>query len=429
MTNSSDIHHAGTARQAPIKHMLLRLRGPVLAVLDQALYALSNLMLQVLVARSVTEDAFGAFTVATSLFVILAMAHQTILVEPMFVLGPRHYSRELGRYYDILRGRWSAGAGLGAMMLCLLSAWAFRQWESTEIALCMIAYALAAPLILYFWLMRRMAFALLRIDLAVIANGIYCTIMLLSLAGFMLVGLANAYSGIALSAAASLVGALIIRMRLPWPQRGQDQPGGVFREHLQYGRWAFGSEVLSWGIANCAMLILPIWMGLATSALLRILILLFMPMLQICSVMALLLLRRSAKASPEISQSRGALRHCLIFLAAGSAYGIGVVLLAPPLIPLVFGSQYVVEPGWILLAAVSGAFTVGAQPLFTALRAAERPRDVMIAHMVAFILIISLLYGLEDAGIAGALIAQTVGWLAAMLSAIFFLARLDRHLA
>ncbi|MBV8474429.1 MAG: hypothetical protein JO234_13510, partial [Hyphomicrobiales bacterium] len=45
----------------------------MLAILDQAVYALTNLALQMLVARSVSSEEFGAYSVGSTFFFVAAL--------------------------------------------------------------------------------------------------------------------------------------------------------------------------------------------------------------------------------------------------------------------------------------------------------------------------------------------------------------------
>lgn len=418
---------ADMARTRLVRQLLSRGRGPLLAIVDQAIYALSNLLLQIGVARSVPDEVFGAFTVASSFFVVLAMAHQTFVVEPMFVLGQRRFSQSAATYYGMLRSSWSVGFGIGAALVGLLLAWILYLRGAGSVAAYTAAYAIAAPVLLYFWLMRRMAFALSRTEIAVAGNAVYGTIMLAGLAFLMLSGRAGPYSGIALSALAATAGAIVISGSISWPRHGQVPPQDALRLHVRYGRWAFGSEMISWGIANCAMLLLPLWLGLGASAVMRVLILLFMPLLQACSAMTLLLLRRSSADGNQVTETRTVARHWLAFFGIAAAYSLCIVLVAPPMIPLVFGKAYEVRSSWIMLAAVTSVLMVSVQALFVALRVVERPQDVMAAHICALAVILALLVGFSRGSVAGALASQAAGWFIANALAAWFIVRHARR--
>ncbi len=49
----------------------------ILAILDQSIYALTNLALQMMVARSVSQEEFGAYSVGSTFFFVAALVHQT----------------------------------------------------------------------------------------------------------------------------------------------------------------------------------------------------------------------------------------------------------------------------------------------------------------------------------------------------------------
>src|ERR1035438_3487461 len=95
-----------------------------LAVLDQGLFAISNFLINVLLARWLAPADYGAFALAYSVFLLLLVFHNAMFSGPMLVFGPGKYRERFPEYLGILlRGHF-------ALMLpgaALLAAAAFLQ--------------------------------------------------------------------------------------------------------------------------------------------------------------------------------------------------------------------------------------------------------------------------------------------------------------
>src|SRR5690606_1122278 len=84
-------------------------------ILDQGLFAGSNFVVNVLLARWLTPEAYGAYTVAFTFFLLLGTFHGGLLIEPMLVFGSGRFEARLRRYLRVLlsgHGWFSLLAGL-----------------------------------------------------------------------------------------------------------------------------------------------------------------------------------------------------------------------------------------------------------------------------------------------------------------------------
>src|SRR5579862_7401432 len=73
-----------------------------LAVTDQAFFAGTHFLLNVLLARWLTSAEYGVFALTYSVFVLFASLHSATFVEPMLVFGAGKYSDRLAEYFGIL---------------------------------------------------------------------------------------------------------------------------------------------------------------------------------------------------------------------------------------------------------------------------------------------------------------------------------------
>src|ERR1035437_4795337 len=78
------------------------------AILDQGLFAGSNFLLNVLLARWIAPADYGAFALAYSVFLLLGVFHSALPTGPMLVFGPGKYRERFPEYIGILlRGHFA----------------------------------------------------------------------------------------------------------------------------------------------------------------------------------------------------------------------------------------------------------------------------------------------------------------------------------
>src|SRR5215208_612330 len=65
------------------------------AVVDQGLFTLTNFSLNILLARWLSPEEYGAFTVAFTLFLLFGALHIAVLIEPLLIFGPSTYEHTL----------------------------------------------------------------------------------------------------------------------------------------------------------------------------------------------------------------------------------------------------------------------------------------------------------------------------------------------
>ncbi|MET4290132.1 O-antigen/teichoic acid export membrane protein [Bradyrhizobium sp. LB8.2] len=401
------------------------------AILDQAIYAATNLMLQIGIARFSPPEELGAFAVSSTFFLAAAVIHQTCIVEPMFVFSAQRFRVQIASYHRRLIQGWSIafGAGVAATGLTLALIAIVLQ-SPLPLSQSLVAFSLTSPVLLYFWLLRRMAFVLGRLDLAVLGGMVYGIALMSGLGLAWKLSIFSSSVGIALSGIAAMLAAATIALLLKRPLSAESSPPDMLYQHVRYGRWAFGSEVVNWLIANGPLLILPLWFGLTASATFRVLNLLFMPLQQITAALNTLYLRKITSNRSAQTNREFAVQASFLFLAA-CIYTIAVSVAGPHLLLLIFGNEYSLDLGWIWLAGAGVTFFVTAQTLLVVLRAIERSSLVLAVHLIAILVMIFLTPLIATHGIVGALSIQTIGWACAMAATIYLVLKqqpmADKH--
>lgn len=356
------------------------------AVLDQGLFALSNFVLNVFLARWLSPSEYGAFAVAYTVFLLLGTLHTAVLTEPMLVFGPGKYKQRLRAYLAVLlRGHWVFGSLVGTLFgLAGLVLW--RIGDNSTLTPAMFGLAIASPFILFQWLMRRACYVNTRPRLAAGAGALYMGVMAAGVYTLFLFGWLAAATGLLVMAVASLIsGAWLVHMLRMDGTTGNF--AGIVREsladHWTYGRWAVGAAALSWASGNILTLVLPAFAGLDAVGTLRAAFNLIMPILQVLAALGVVVLPVLVRA-----RTRGRLWPIARLVLAGyvvvaTSYGVALASFAVPLSRLVYGTEIPSLTAYVVVLAVLPTTAALVSVAGGALRALENPRAVFSAYLVS----------------------------------------------
>ena len=388
-------------------------RDGVWSVLDQALFAGGNFVLNVLLARWLAPEAYGAFTVAFVVFLLVGTVHGGLFVEPLLVFGPGRFEGRTRPYLRVLLGGHAAFSGGAAALLALAggAAWALG---SPALAVLLGVLAVAQGFVLALWLLRRACYVVEQPDWAAGAGALYLAVLVAGAFALRAGGLLSGVTALALMAAGSLLASGVLALRLGVPLRpARDGLGGEAREaHVGYGRWAAWTGVLEWAALAVPYLALPVFVGLEGSGALRALYNLAMPALQGFGALATLALPLFVRARAE-----GRLRDTGVKVGAGML-GLSLVYAALVLVggraavAWLYDGQYAVGWASLVLLAALPVVNAGANVLATLLRSDERPAAVFRARAWATGVAATAGAGLTAAfGVAGALGSDVVALL------------------
>jgi O-antigen/teichoic acid export membrane protein len=382
------------------------------ALSDQGLFASSNFVLNVLLARWLTPEEYGGFALAFSVFLLLAMAHSALLVEPALIFGPGRYgTRQRWYLHRLVLGHAAVTTGT-AVLLCMATFVAWTIGLPTTTAVSLGSLFLASPFILFLGLMRRACYMSSTPRLAASSGLLYLILVLGAVLVLRTASALNPVSAFAVQGVCSVLSGAWLARRLGVLLKTVE--GGPSAEivwaHWQYGRWALASGVLMWLPANIYFVILPAWQSLAATATLKAAGNLVAPILHANGALATLLLPALVRRRDNAREFRRAAGIALgAFTAGGLAYWLFIGLAGPYVTRWLYGGQYAFEPAWFwLLGALP--LSGGAGLVFGAvLRARERPDHVFLAYVVTTLCSPVGLALTRVSGITGALTGMLLG--------------------
>jgi len=351
--------------------------------MDQGLFATSNFVLNILLARWLTLQEYGAFALAFALFLLVGNLYQAAFLEPMLVFGPGKYKDRLQEYLGALVYGHLAFATLGSLAF-LLAGLGLTLWGARELAGIISALGLVLPLIFLLWLMRRACYARLEPHLAALGSAWYMAFMLAGAYFLYRNGWLSGASALGVMGISSLAVSawLTVRLGVKLPSlHGGKLIRDSFNDHWRYGRWSLMNQGLNWIPSNAYYLILPIWGGLAAGASFKALMNLMMPMLQGISALSILLLPVLVRARARgRSRFDSQVRLALIpFVLGPTLCWVMLGLLSNPLVSLLYGGRYTEHSGLLWLIGFSAVCSAVTLVVGHALRALERPDQLFQA--------------------------------------------------
>lgn len=373
------------------------------AVVDQALFAVSNLIVNVLLARWLNPPEYGAFVTAYVVLILVSVAHVGLLIEPMMVIGPSRFARGFKDYFSfILRFQWMFGA-VASVSLLLVGGVAYASGAAL-LGSAFVGVACAAPFIFLSWLARRACYIERKPAVAALGGAVYLVIaglgaVLLNSLSLLTAVAAQLLMGVAAAAAAGIILKKTGHSWLPAPPAIDTR--GLVQEHWHFFRWAGGAGVLSFSQGLVFYLVLPLFGGLEASAALRAMTNFVMPVLQSDSALAVLI-------SPELARARRR-PHDLsrivrwsgrLFALEGALCWVLVGVFRHDLVRFVYGDQYIAYADLLLVLGALPIVSSRVNILGAVLRVQQRVRQVFWSSAVGAAT--SLIVGLSTLATFGA---------------------------
>lgn len=389
------------------------------AVGDQGLFAASNFLVNVLLARRLPVHEFGAFVLAYAVFQLLGQVYIGMVVEPLQVFGAgKHGGEHLPRYLrTLLRGHWLF-AGVGSLLFAV-TALALWRLGTAVLAGAFLGLAVAAPFIALSWSLRTACYVRGRLPLAATGGAVNLLLVLLGTQLLHVFGALSVFNAVLVIGFASLVACLWLSVGLRVPPAAADLGvRTIARDHWVYGRWSTGAGLLGWVPTEIFYVVLPIWGSLQDTAALKALMNLLVPALQTQFVLGNLL-------TPALVRLRGRpeFTHTLAVASGAAAvafsgYWVVVGVLHEPLTRWLYAGRFVEQSS--LLWAFGAVPLLGglAAVMTSALRALERPDRVFWAAVASGAVAVASLAIVAAWGIHGVAAGRA-------LSALVFLALME----
>lgn len=393
----------------------------VLAFADQALVSAGNFFSLLLIARHLTAEKFGLFSLAMMSLVFMANLHRAAFTQPLNILGAAESLPHVtSRLLALLRAQLLA-IPLAALLLAGLSLHFFPQAALLFGAVCYIAGFYLQEMSRRYW------YTVQRVERAIMSDIISYGGQLAALALLAASGRLDGAIALATMGAGSLAAFLFDLWRMkpaPAPARQAQRPLRLlFTQHWPLSRWLLLTVLAMWGGSQLYPFMLAALGPVAVASYVACRNLLNAVGVMIQSVGNYLPVRAAALLK---RRGKTALRnHLLRTLAQASSYGLAfvlmIVLAAGPLMHLAYGGHYDSAAPLLRMLALATLFTLLGAVLGAYSLAMEDSRASFVANLGATCVALSagiwLIHtnGLQGAAIAATLSAATSMTLQAML--------------
>lgn len=362
------------------------------AILDQGLFAFSNFIVSVFLARVLNSIEYGIFSTTLAIFYLQIVLHTSVLVEPMLVFGANKFQATLTDYQDtVIQLHWvfSLLNGIVLLLVAIIS----YYLGNNQFFLPLIALSACGGFLLFPWLTRRLCYLSLNSKLAAITGLGH---LVVTLASITVISYLNYESWLTALIALSIISFgsgwwILHRLQISvftWPKL-------VFMHHVvtshwQYGRWSLITSILIWIPYNLFYLIVPLWYGIESNAALKAINNLIVPAQQTFAALSVFLLPIFSKKSSFASLDGAVKKLALVFGILSVSYWIFIGIFKQPLLWVIYEGKYMEQSQllWILgLVPVATGFTA---VYGSALRALEKPNYVFVAYLIATIITVTV---------------------------------------
>ncbi len=374
----------------------------VFCLFDQALTSGGSFALNVILARWLTREAYGAFTLCFAALLFLFGFHNVLLIEPMTVIGPSSYSQRFAEYFSAQLRLHIALTGLVSGAILLLGGALITRNFHDSLAGVVSAAGISLPFILLLLLARRICYTVQNPLLAAQASIPYLILVLGGAFGLHQIGWLSGATAFLWMACVSLLVSVYILSRVGvFPrsisERASISTGLLLKENWSYGRWLTLTTALSWITVQVQAFLAAGFLGLGAAGTLRAMQLPSLAMTQVIAAIMLLVL-------PSLSMDLGngnltRLRDktaiaagLLVTLAA--LFDFLLYLFSKPLERWMFGGKYAAFAWLIPVLGLVPVFTALSGSFSLALRVFRKSQFELLAYILSSVTALGLSFEL-----------------------------------
>jgi len=262
------------------------------AILDQILFSGSNFVLNILLARWLLPEQYGAFSLSFAIYLFFSGFHNALILEPMSVFGMAKYSHHLKNY---LAGQFYIHAivsGLSGLLILIIGLvlLCFHLVEQV-LSLFIIGVGVFLPLMLLMWLARRSCYISGKPGWALISSLVYSFVLILG--AFFLHNQEYSASPLhwyLLLGIASLAGSLLIYINQNMVVFGNFNWLPWLREQWSFGKWIVLAAFLNFAGTQIQLFVVATQLGLDQAGVFRALQNFMLPMMQILAAVSMLMI-------------------------------------------------------------------------------------------------------------------------------------------
>jgi O-antigen/teichoic acid export membrane protein len=373
----------------------------ILAVFDQGLFTGSNFIITILLGRWLTQESYGAYSVAMVVFLFVSGIYVSFILEPMSVLGPSEFKDDVSGYYRFLINSHLIVTILLSILVLIAS---YLIYNLNYSALRVMAIVL--PMTLAIWLVRRYFYMQGNPGSSLLVSIVYSVILVVGffiMAKFSFISENNIFVLIGI---ASLLPSLFVMLMNYKTNNIPINYSLITFSHWDFGKWIGLASILNWAAIQIYTVFVVLILDLKSAGGLKSIQNFAQPLYQISAALSLLLIPLASRFLVEKSLKKykfivSSVNWFLIGL--GLIYLLIIWIWREPLFDLVYGGKYLEYSElipYIVVVPIIYSLSLGAQ---IGIRATRKPKKLMYAYLVTACATLSIgpilinYYGLKGA--------------------------------
>jgi O-antigen/teichoic acid export membrane protein len=383
-----------------------------LSVIDQGLVSGSNFVLNVMLARWLEPQQYGAYALGCSVFLLLTGFYQSLVLEPMAVLGPNLFADRHKRYLGALLRSQLALLLAVCGVLAAAAVFIARIGGKPSLGTTLAGLALAAPAIFVFGLARGACYLRVNIVTAVQGAALYSAVLLSGVAIWHYFHALNGFTAfLIMGAASAAVSAHLLRTLAPeWNPKTTPTSSEVALEHWRFGRWELARVGFDWAGENISYALTAAFLGMSQVGALKAILTLFLPLSHILTALRRLILPHlsSVSGSEGISAANASIKTVnLINFALCLVNCFILVIFGRTIFRMLYGGRFM-EVAWLVpWAGLTQVFASPVNGFDMGLRALRSPATVFTASASgAAVSLILYAFGTRMFGLPGTIAAN-----------------------
>ena len=395
-------------------------------LLDQGFFSGSHFIMNIILARKLTPDGYGGFSVAFTIFLLVSGLQAALILEPVAVFSVKRHLETLPTYLGFqirLQTGLMVALGLVLLLASLLMPGITGQ--------ALMGVAIGLPFILLFWFMRQVCYVETRSKLAMQSSVGYALILIAGLFILDRVEMLSPFSAYLLMAASSLLAAVYpwYRLRVDVIDRAgiyrSSRAAVVWKENLHYGKWIMAAGGANWTASLAYVPLVGLFAGVAQAGAYRAVQNLILPLQQALSAVYLMLLPWLSRQRAEkgLDSLRRTTRNLLLFLAlAIVVYNAFLILLSEEILWFVYQNPYYQRFFWLIpFLGLLSLINMLSNMLSISLRAVERAREILWIKIAPAVLTLTIgIWAVQHWMLVGVVLGLMISGMAETVVSVIF---------
>jgi O-antigen/teichoic acid export membrane protein len=329
-------------------HQLIKI---LFAFIDQGTFSVANFLCNILLARWLSEQEYGAFSIAFSIYLLVSTLQGALVLEPMSVFGPTEHGDSLQGYMED-QLKLHLGINLSLVILLYALSFIFAPLLRGSIQ----AVAIILPFSFLVWFFRRSCYLKMQTMLATGISLIYAACLAIEIAALIYFHALHPWTvffAFGLASATTSVWAIKKLNLQVWNKKffAFSVNRTILRQNWVFGKWILFS-LASDTILNMVYIpLLAIIISLEQAAGYRSVQNFLLPVQQLQAAITLMVIPWFSREANRIGSTgirRDYLKILIYYLIPTSFYSFTLIMFCKPVVNFLYASEYYNSLSWLI---------------------------------------------------------------------------------